>query len=150
MNLVISGHRSHKLSSYNIDFIKSEICLSIYEYKGKYDFVMGFAGMASGVDIWFCQYCIELEIPFTACVPFEGQEATMTKEEAEERGSILKLATTIKNVKNSWMVEKADCGIIVWDGNKGGTHNVFQQMIENKKPFAWINPVWQKTVWLEP
>lgn len=42
------------------------------------------------------------------------------------------------------MVEIIDYGIIVWDGNKGGTHNVFQQMIENKKGFVWINPVSEK------
>lgn len=42
------------------------------------------------------------------------------------------------------MVEKADTGLVVWDGNKGGTHNVFQQLVEKKKPFVWINPVNEK------
>jgi hypothetical protein len=48
------------------------------------------------------------------------------------------------------MVEKCNYGIIVFDGNKGGTHNVFQQMVEKHKPFTWINPVWETMTICKP
>ena len=59
----------------------------------------------------------------------------------ELREGLLKTAVEVREVKNSWMVEECDMGIVVWDGNKGGTHNVLQQLIEKKKPFIWLNPV---------
>ncbi len=87
-----------------------------------------------------------LGIPYIACVPFEGQESTMNPREAEIREQLLKTAKEIKSVKNSWMVEHCDVAIVIFDGNKGGTANVFQQLIENKRNFYWINPV-GKVVW---
>ncbi len=68
----------------------------------------------------------------------------MSVEDAELREYFLNNSIRKMNVKNSWMVENADMGIVVWDGNKGGTHNVLQQLVENKKDFIWINPVSQK------
>lgn len=102
--------------------------------------------MASGVDLWFCESCLRLGIPYIACVPFEGQEDSMEQSDAYHRESLLRAAQSVMQVKNSWMVEHADQGLVVWDGNKGGTHNVVQQLVEKKKSFAWINPV-AETIW---
>jgi uncharacterized phage-like protein YoqJ len=63
-----------------------------------------------------------------------------------KREELLAGAVEIKKVKNSWMVEHCDTAIVVWDGNKGGTANVVQQLVEGKKNFYWINPV-AKVVW---
>lgn len=68
----------------------------------------------------------------------------MLEDERQLREGLVSTAASVRKVKNSWMVETSDMGIIVWDGNKGGTHNVLQQMVERKKPFFWINPVSQK------
>lgn len=106
----------------------------------------GYAGMASGVDLWFCENCIALNIDYTACIPFDGQEDTMDEDDKLMREVCLKHAKSKMKVKNSWMVEQADLGIVVWDGNKGGTHNVFQQLVEKKKNIVWINPVAEK-IW---
>lgn len=143
MNFLISGHRKHKLLSYDTDWIKDTVHSVLYTYKNTLSFVKGFSGMASGVDLWFCEACFELEIPYVACIPFEEQEETMDEVDAFYRRIHIQNACEVRKVKNSWMVEKCDCGIIVWDGNKGGTHNVFQQMIELKKPIHWINPHWK-------
>jgi len=101
--------------------------------------------MASGVDLHFCKSCIILGIPYIACVPFESQELTMSPRDADLREQLLKSAKKIERVKNSWMVEHCDIGIVVWDANKGGTHNVVQQFVENRKNFYWINPVGKVT-----
>lgn len=104
----------------------------------------GYSGMASGVDLWFCNTCFQMGIPYVACIPFEEQADTMGEEERDYRQRLINGAVSVRAVKNSWMVEASDMGIIVWDGNKGGTHNVLQQMVERKKPFFWLNPVSEK------
>lgn len=146
MNLLITGHRKHKLENYDCEWIKDAITMVLMEAQTEYGFIRGYVGMASGVDLWFCESCRYLNIPYVACIPFEEQDKTMSKDDAEKRNELIKQSVEIKNVKNSWMVEQAQQGIVVWDGNKGGTHNVLQQLIENKKSFWWINPV-SRRVW---
>lgn len=141
MKVVITGHRLHKLESYSCGKIYGLINALLHQLKEKHGYIRGYAGMASGVDLWFCQNCNSLEIPYVACIPFDGQEETMDENARELRGQLIEAASEVYRVKNSWMVEKADMAIVVWDGNKGGTHNVLQQLVENKKPFYWINPV---------
>lgn len=145
MKLLITGHRLHKLESYNIEWIKAALFSTMVDLT-RYDKVIGYSGMASGCDLWFCQYCLDLSIPYYACVPFDEQGETMDEESKIHRVALLKSAAKVHYVKNSKMVEWADAGIVAWDGNKGGTHNVVQQLVEKNKPFWWINPVGEK-VW---
>jgi len=144
---LISGHRLHKLTCYDPDFIELAIEDALADMLLKYGFVTGLSGMASGVDLWFCDACSSQGSPYWACVPFEGQEETMDESSASHRDSLLAGADKIVNVKNRWMVENSDTGIVVWDGNKGGTHNVFQQLVEARKDFLWVNPVKESLVW---
>ena len=145
MRIVITGHRSEKLLTYNFGWIQSAIDDLLVEIKSNNNDVLAYSGMASGIDLHFCKSCMILGIPYIACVPFEGQENTMSPRDAEVRALLLQTAKEIKEVKNSWMVEHTDVGIAVFDGNKGGTHNVFQQWIEKRKNFYWINPVGKVT-----
>ena len=144
MKLLVTGHRLFKLAAYDVAWIKSAVedtllaNLDVVSY--------GFAGMASGVDLWFCQACLALGIPYAACVPFEAQRDEMGPEEATLRDELLAAAAEVRHVRNRVMVEACDAGMVIWDGNKGGTHNVLQQLVEADKPFFWINPVAHK-VW---
>lgn len=144
MRLIISGHREHKLINYDVEWISEQISILVGELKENYGVSLAYSGMASGVDLYFCEACDIHKLPYIACIPFEGQETTMRGEAILMRESYIKRAKEVKHVKNSWMVENADIAIIVWDGNKGGTHNVLQQVVERKVPFYWINPVSEK------
>lgn len=148
MKVLITGHRLFKLQNYSYDTIWIQRALSdvVIELKDLGVLTYGYSGMASGVDLWFCRELFVSGIPYAACVPFEEQSETMDKIEQDTRDTLLKHAATHLKVKNSYMVEKADMGIVVWDGNKGGTHNVVQQLVEKKKDFVWINPVSQ-VIW---
>jgi len=146
MKVLVTGHRKFKLENYDCGWIRLALQQAIYDLKQKHGGFLGYAGMASGVDLWFCAECENQDVSFVACIPFEEQAETMDKEDAEMREHWIGAAGFVKHVKNSWMVEECDMGIVVWDGNKGGTHNVVQQLIEKKKSFIWINPVAQK-VW---
>ncbi len=139
MRILISGHRVQKLVNYDLTFIKKSIkywlqnLWHLSDYKGFSKPIL-LTGMASGVDLWSAEIALGLQMPFIACIPFEEQEKTMSPEDAEFRKRLLDKACQIKNVRNSWMVEHSEVGIMVWDGNKGGTHNVFQQLVETKNP----------------
>ena len=146
MRITVTGHRTEKLAPYDFGWIQSAIDDVLVELKTKDTNLLAYAGMASVVDLHFCQSCILLGIPYIACVPFEGQENTMSPHDADVRERLLKSAKEIKEVKNSWMVEHTDVGIAVWSGQKGGTFNVVEQFVTARKNFYWINPV-GKVVW---
>ena len=146
MRVIITGHREEKISNYFTPWIYNTLNNLIYTLHIDNGITLAYSGMASGVDLEFCKSCFMYHIPYIACVPFDEQEDYMTEEAKTERRVLLGAAKEIKKVKNSWMVEHAAAAIVVWDGNKGGTHNVLQQLIEKKIPFHWINPVSEK-VW---
>jgi uncharacterized phage-like protein YoqJ len=146
MKLLISGHREHKLVSNGYDINWIQICIEEILVEIHFLKPLCYSGMASGVDLYFCNACKELNLPYIACIPFDGQEETMVGLIRSKREELLAGAVEIKKVKNSWMVEHCDTAIVVWDGNKGGTANVVQQLVEGKKNFYWINPV-AKVVW---
>lgn len=146
MRLIVTGHREEKLTNYDQNWISTRIASLVSTLKRDHGVSLAYSGMASGIDLWFCKACQIHELPYIACVPFDEQGDLMTEESRLVRDTYLKSAASIMKVKNSWMVEHADMAIVVFDGNKGGTANVFQQLIEKNKPFVWINPVGQK-VW---
>lgn len=144
MKCLITGHRLFKLQNYSLPWIKEALLNSVLD--NSFLITYGYSGMASGVDLWFCSYCFDLDIPYCACIPFLEQSETMQDDEKKLRQFYIDNASSTIMMKNSLMVEKSDMGIVVWDGNKGGTHNVVQQLIEKNKPFVWINPAGQK-IW---
>lgn len=146
MKLIVTGHRDHKLESYDKSWIKGAMDETVVNLRDNHGVNLAYSGMASGIDLMFCESCQFYGISYIACIPFEGQEFTMTQNAKYFREDLLKIAKEIKYVKNSWMVDHCDVAIVIFDGNKGGTHNVFQQLIEKKKNFYWINPV-AEVIW---
>ncbi len=145
MKVLITGHRRAKLVNYSADWIHAALYETLAEM-AENGYVRGYVGMADGVDLLFCQHCNMLSIPYVACVPFDEQDDYMSDSDKWVRKQMIDAAAEVRNVRNSWMLEEADMGIVVWDGNKGGTHDVVQQLIEKKKDFVWLNPVSQ-VVW---
>lgn len=148
MKVMVSGHRVEKLAAYDTELIRILLESEIVELKNQFGYLIGLSGMASGVDLWFCQACLNQEIPYVAYIPFEEQASYMTEEDARSREYYLKNANEIRKQRNRHMVEDCDTAIVVWDGNKGGTHNVFQQLLEAQKSFKWINPINGKVIYV--
>lgn len=139
---MVSGHRKSKLQNYSEDFIRLAISDIIGNLINHYP--IGISGMADGVDLWFIEEFIDRNLNYWSYIPFEGQDEYMSDEDKILRTELIDRASRIRYVRNSLMIEDSDTAIVVWDGNKGGTHNVIQQLIENKKLFYWINPVKEK------
>ena len=145
MRVIVTGHRTEKLAPYDFPWIQSAVDTALVEILHKNRDLLAYVGMASGVDLHFCKSCILMGVPYIACVPFEGQENTMSVHDADVRAQLLKSAKEIKEVKNSWMVEHCDIAIAVWSGQKGGTFNVVEQLVTDRKNWYWINPVGKVT-----
>lgn len=91
--------------------------------------------MALGVDQDFAWLCTELSIPFTAALPFVGQEDNWPKHSQEWYEWLLIRADDVvvvspggysaakMQVRNEWMVDHCEKLLAVWDGTGGGTGN---------------------------
>lgn len=94
------------------------------------------SGMAQGYDQALAAAAITLSIPFTAAVPFRGQEEKWPLEAQETYRTILKRAKVVIYVsqggyaaskmgtRNEWMVRRCDQLLALYDGTSlGGTAN---------------------------
>lgn len=93
------------------------------------------SGMALGVDQWAAEICVELGVPFTAAVPFVGQESRWPEESQRRYQLLLQKAYNVVVVspggyhpwkmqaRNEWMVDRCDLLVAFWDGSGGGTAN---------------------------
>jgi uncharacterized phage-like protein YoqJ len=142
MKTLISGHRLAKLKNYDISWIEESIETIVQLHPN----IIGLSGMADGIDLLFCDILYRNNCGYHCYIPFVEQDEYMSDLDKQRRATIIKNAHIVFEAKNSKMVEDCQSGIIVWDGNKGGTHNVFQQMLEKKKPFWWIEPNSKKII----
>lgn len=91
------------------------------------------SGMALGWDQAFARAAAHLRIPFTAAVPFRGQDGTWPPASRAAYSTLLALADAVVVVsdggysgrkmmlRNQWMVDNCDVLCAVWDGSAGGT-----------------------------
>ena len=92
-------------------------------------------GMALGVDQIMAEACINTLTPFTACIPFVGQESRWPSPSQDYYQKLLDETEKVIVVsdggftaekmqrRNEWMVDHADELWAWWDGSSGGTAN---------------------------
>lgn len=129
-----TGHRPDKLGGYGADVAKRLVDLARAALT-KYHPDEVISGMALGWDTALALAAIELGIPLTAAVPFEGQERKWQPEQQDLFRAILARATNVvivsaggygawkMQVRNEWMVDRATGVLALWDGSTGGTGN---------------------------
>ncbi len=98
------------------------------------------SGMALGWDQALAGAAVALGIPFIAAVPFLSQAHRWPAEAKERYYRLLDAAETVEmtgvmqhgseaevnhlmQVRNEWMVDRADRMVALWNGSWGGTHN---------------------------
>jgi uncharacterized phage-like protein YoqJ len=136
MIVSFTGHRPNKLGGYKADnplqnVIRAKLRQALLEIAPD----RAISGMALGVDQWAADACIDLRIPFTAAIPFSGQDSKWSDEAREDYLRLLKAAERVvivspgeyaakkMQIRNQWMVDNSDKLIAVWDGTDGGTAN---------------------------
>lgn len=152
--LALTGHRPDKVGGYVPDnplskLIKNRMRWEITTIRPK----KIITGMGLGVDTWGAELAIELNIPFLAAVPCEGQEKTWRRvEDRTHYHALLKQASEIIHVsigtytplkmlrRNQWMIESCDIVLAVWNGTDGGTANTVTYAELKRKPIRRIDP----------
>ncbi len=153
MIVAFTGHRPNKLGGYTTpnpiyDRVRKQIIQVLREIEP--DRII--SGMALGVDQWAANIAIELGIPFTAAVPFVGQEDAWPTSSQKAYDTLLLKADDLiivseggysaykMQLRNEWMVDHCDKLIAVWDGTPGGTCNCISYAKAKGKEIIRINP----------
>ncbi len=155
MILAFTGHRPDKLGGYgSVNPLRDQIMLQVRGALIRYGFGsndQAISGMALGFDQWAANACVGLHIPFTAAVPFVGQEASWPVDAQARYRELLGKAKKVEIVssggyaalkmqrRNEWMVDRCDMLLAVWDGSPGGTANCIAYARAKKKPITTIH-----------
>lgn len=147
MILSATGHRPDKLGGYDKDTTR-RIRRAAHRalLKLRPDKVV--SGMALGWDQAIAVAALNLGIPFTAAIPFKGQEARWPYDSQREYLDLLDKAARIVCVcdgryatwkmqkRNEWMVENSDHIAALWNGTSGGTANCVRYAQALRKPIT--------------
>ena len=129
-----TGHRPNKTGRYTTESSNRLIKLAT-EWLEEHKPSRVISGMALGWDQALGWAAVDLSIPLTAAIPFEGQETMWPAESRRKWANLLSLADQVEIVcegayspakmqlRNEWMVDNADKVLALWDGTSGGTAN---------------------------
>jgi uncharacterized phage-like protein YoqJ len=148
-----TGHRPEKLGGYS-DEARHRLEQFAVTYLRYYAPDLFISGMAQGWDQACAYACTVLSIPWTAAIPFAGQES-MWPDAAQKRYTrLLEGAERIecvstggfskraRQVRNEWMVDNATDVLASWDGSPGGTGNCIRYAIHQNKRGVNLWPQW--------
>lgn len=115
-----------------------------------------FSTMALGWDQALADAAIKLGIPFEAAVPFEGQESKWPVDSQRYYRRLLTRAEEVHIVssggfsvpkmqlRNEYMVDRADLVLALWNGSRSGTENAVIYARKVGKPVINLWSSWIK------
>jgi uncharacterized phage-like protein YoqJ len=134
MILAVTGHRPQKLGGFSseaIQRVKRFARLQLERLRP----CRVLTGMALGWDLAIAAACYDLSIPFTACIPCDGQESRWNPGQRQEYWIAMRRAAAIVNApggeyaawkmqkRNEYMVDNCEVLLALYDGSTGGTAN---------------------------
>jgi uncharacterized phage-like protein YoqJ len=133
----VTGHRPDKLGGYGTAvMLATQARVKVWlrqQLRGKATGLI--TGMALGVDQWAAEVCVDEKIPFTAALPFAGQEGKWPADSQVYYRVLLYHAVQVIYVsgpnyaawkfqkRNEYVVDNCQILLAVWDGTSGGTAN---------------------------
>ncbi len=117
-------------------------------------------GMAQGWDMAVASACVVLTVPFTAAVPYAGQQAVWPDLETRQHYETLLSnakdvvyigqpprnmgeAATLLQQRNRYIVEHSQKMIALWDGSRGGTYNCIKYAKYKNMPVEYVWKDWE-------
>lgn len=141
-----TGHRPDKLGGYDAGTEKRLVETAVFALTElKPDLV--WSGMALGWDLAIAQACVDLDIPFVAAVPFNGQEWKWPPSSQRKYRSLRAEAQRVvivseggyepwkMQVRNRRMVDECTHVAALWNGTRGGTYNCLEYASQVNRPF---------------
>jgi uncharacterized phage-like protein YoqJ len=152
MIVAATGHRPEKLGghSYRLDGKLIGVAVA---YLNEVEPERVISGMALGWDTAWAAAAYVLGVPFIAAIPFEGQESRWPVDLQRRYREILAKAaeivvvsrggysSTAMEMRNRWMVDRADRIAALWDGSPGGTGNCVRYARKRK---VEIDNLWNR------
>lgn len=126
-----TGHRPQKIGLTEEKAVALAELIGLTLREEKPSLVM--SGMALGFDQVLCLACLQAGVPYEAVVPFPGQADPWLRPQQVLWRYLLAQAARVHTLspgpyrpallhaRNSWMVDRADRVLALWDGSPGGT-----------------------------
>lgn len=148
-----TGHRPDKLGGYGLDVRKRLVDVAhIYLCVSKEPATRVISGGALGWDQALAEAALDLNIPLTMALPFEGFETKWPRESQEFLHSLMNPADVVfvcepgyapwkMQERNKWMVDNCTHLLALWNGTDGGTANCVRYAEKVGKPIInlWEN-----------
>lgn len=157
MKIAITGHRPEKLGGYR-PCMKHKILKGHMEWNLKnfqqapINDIILISGCALGIDQWWMETGIKLNLPVIAAVPFKGFDSKWPISSQKYLQELLDKCQEVKYIcepgyaayklqkRNEWMVDNCDLLIAYWDGSSGGTKNCWDYAVKQKKDLIRVDP----------
>lgn len=153
MILSVTGHRPVKIPGYNYDIIwKLEKLAESFLLEHKPTQLI--TGMALGWDTICAEVAIRYDISLIAAIPhpaqcrsWPGLDIEIWKrivDYAKQTGEVHHISRSYSpqamQVRNEWMVDRADHVLALWSGQRGGTENCISYARRKGKPVTNLWP----------
>jgi uncharacterized phage-like protein YoqJ len=149
--VAITGHRPPAIGGYKTpnpiyDTIVYGLAEAFNTFKPSYVLT----GMSLGVDQWAAEICLNMDIPFVAVIPFEGQDKMWPPHSQSKYHWLLQKAVQKIVVsqgafepwkmqkRNEYLINNCHQVIAVWNGTPGGTSNCLAYAIKVGKPIYYV------------
>lgn len=152
MIVAATGHRPNKCCGYSLE-AHNKLLRKAHNWLEENQPNKTISGMALGWDQAWAEASLDLQIPFIAAIPFEGQDKVWPGEARRFYNKLLSKALEVVIVndgayapwkmqtRNQWMVDRADKIIALWDGSEGGTANCLKYARSMNKPIINLWPI---------
>lgn len=129
-----TGHRPQKLGGYS-DEVLAKLTRLAQHVIDDLEATHIITGMALGWDTALALAAVSRKVPFTAAIPFAGQEGRWPEASQRRYHALLDVADEVVVVcdggfaswkmmeRNRWMVQHCDLLAALWDGSNSGTSN---------------------------
>lgn len=150
-NLMVTGHRPHKLPPNSEEVIKVILSAKIQQTLLVHPNLNLISGMAIGVDTWFTEIGLKMGIPTHAVIPFKEQASRWSFEEQKHYSKLLKCVKSVTVVsnrptiksyfdRNIIMVNKSNECLAICNDSKSGTAHAIKIAKERGLPIKIFNP----------
>lgn len=153
--IAVTGHRPEKLGGYDNHEAHRVIrrhMRRFLEARLQEEELILISGGALGIDQFWIEVGLYLQLPVIAALPFEGYNSRWPKASREKYEKLLAQCSSVRYIcqpgyagwklqkRNQWMVDECNELVAYWNGSPGGTKNCYEYAIAQNKTIHRFNP----------
>lgn len=152
MKVAICGHRPPKVGGYQLPNPVADVIVQVIDKKlMEVNPEVVYLGMSLGVEQWAADLCAFNDIPFIACIPFNGFDSRWPSSSRAAYSKLLSKAKSVVvtsntseyspklfKVRNRYMALEADRVWAVWNGSEGNTLSCMSMFSHVGKPLKRV------------